>query len=200
MAILLYCSGCGAQLQLADEHAGRLARCPACGVTTSVPLGPPGGGVVQPPPQSPSDWMQPEWSQPLQPSPSQSQPSQPPWQQPQRSQLPTMPPSYSDPVDPTNPYAASPYRGGAYSNLPPHRGTLVLVLGIMGLVCCAIFGPMAWIFGAADLKAMRSGQMDPAGESTTQIGMILGIISSVLLGLGVAFYALVLVIAIAGGK
>jgi len=33
------------------------------------------------------------------------------------------------------------------SALRPHRGTLVLVLGILGLVCCMPCGIVAWVLG-----------------------------------------------------
>jgi len=37
MAIESECEGCGVQLRVADEHAGRQARCPQCGVLYTVP-------------------------------------------------------------------------------------------------------------------------------------------------------------------
>ncbi len=61
-----------------------------------------------------------------------------------------------------------------------HRGTLVLVLGILSLVLCALLGPFAWIMGSNDLAKMASGTMDPAGQSATRAGMICGIISTIL--------------------
>lgn len=72
---------------------------------------------------------------------------------------------------------------GPDPRLLPHRATLVLVLGILSLVVCAPIGIAAWIMGKKDLAAMRAGYMDPTGESTTQVGYILGIIGSVLFGL-----------------
>src|SRR5262245_30920383 len=60
--------------------------------------------------------------------------------------------------------------------LPPHRGTLVLVLGVLGLVgTCGLLGPVAWVMGTADLAAMRDGRMDPEGRGQTEAGRILGI-------------------------
>ncbi len=38
MAIETICSGCGKKLAVADEHAGKRARCPACGQIYTVPL------------------------------------------------------------------------------------------------------------------------------------------------------------------
>lgn len=63
------------------------------------------------------------------------------------------------------------YEGGGRRQ--PHRGTLIVVLGILSLVACA---PL----GSADLAAMRAGRMDPSGKDMTQIGYILGIIGTVL--------------------
>ncbi len=62
----------------------------------------------------------------------------------------------------------------------PHRGTLILVFGILGFVVSAIFGIVAWVMGAADLKAMDAGRMDPEGRSQTQIGMYLGMASVII--------------------
>jgi len=59
----------------------------------------------------------------------------------------------------------------------PHRGTAVLVLGIVGIVVCFICGIIAWATGAGDLRAMREGRMDPSGEGATRAGMICGIIA-----------------------
>ncbi|MEX0702201.1 MAG: hypothetical protein WD069_08905 [Planctomycetales bacterium] len=62
----------------------------------------------------------------------------------------------------------------------PHRATLVLVLGILGLVVCAPLGIAAWWMGSNDLRDMRSGRMDRSGESMTQAGQVLGIIGTAL--------------------
>ena len=62
-----------------------------------------------------------------------------------------------------------------------HRGVLILVLGILGIVLCFICGIIAWVMGNHDLREMDAGRMDPSGRQMTQIGRILGIISVVLL-------------------
>lgn len=60
----------------------------------------------------------------------------------------------------------------------PHRGTLILVLGILRIVIsCTIAGIIAWVMGNGDLKAMDAGQMDPSGRSITNVGRVLGIVS-----------------------
>ena len=78
------------------------------------------------------------------------------------------------------------------STMKPHRGTLILVLGILGLVICGPLGIAAWIMGSGDLKQMDAGAMDPAGRSTTQAGKICGMIATILLILGVIIGALFL--------
>jgi len=81
-----------------------------------------------------------------------------------------------------------PYQGppGA-SPMEPHRGVLILVLGIVSLVACQLTGPFAWIMGNTDMRKIRAGLMDPSGEGLTQGGRICGIIGTVLLGIGLVF-------------
>jgi len=62
----------------------------------------------------------------------------------------------------------------------PHRGTLILVLGILGLVCCFICGIIAWVMGNNDLKEIDAGRMDPTGRGLTQAGKICGMIGTIL--------------------
>ncbi len=71
------------------------------------------------------------------------------------------------------------------SSLAPHRGVLILVLGILGLVLCPGLGIASWIMGNGDLQAMDQGAMDPEGRGMTQAGKILGIVSVVLLGISI---------------
>ena len=61
---------------------------------------------------------------------------------------------------------------------------MLLVFGILGLVICGFFGIAAWIMGAADLKEMDAGTMDPAGRSLTNAGRICGLIATILLAIG----------------
>jgi hypothetical protein len=67
----------------------------------------------------------------------------------------------------------------------PHRGTVILVLGILSLVVAQIIlGPIAWIMGNNDLREIREGRMDPEGEANTNAGRICGMIGTIL---GVCF-------------
>jgi len=71
--------------------------------------------------------------------------------------------------------------------MKPHRGTLILVLGILSLVCCGLLGIAAWLMGNTDLKEMAAGTMDPTGQGMTNAGKICGIIGTVLTILGAIF-------------
>jgi hypothetical protein len=62
----------------------------------------------------------------------------------------------------------------------PHRGGLVLVLGILGLVVCFVLGIFAWSMGNADLKAMQEGRMDPSGRDLTQAGKVCGMVGVII--------------------
>ena len=62
--------------------------------------------------------------------------------------------------------------------MQPHRGTLILVLGILSLVLCGPIGIAAWIMGNTDLKEIDAGRMDPAGRGNTHAGRICGMIGT----------------------
>jgi len=73
----------------------------------------------------------------------------------------------------------------------PHRGGLILGLGIGGLVlslmCCftvpipiALFIALpAWVLGSKDMRKLNAGEMDPTGKGMTQGGLICGIIGTI---------------------
>lgn len=75
--------------------------------------------------------------------------------------------------------------------MQPHRGTLILVLGILSLIVCQILGIVPWVMANNDLKAMGAGQMDPSGRDLTTAGKICGIIALVLLIAGLIAGALI---------
>ena len=82
--------------------------------------------------------------------------------------------------------------------MKPHRGTLILVLGILGIVICGPLGVVAWILGNSDLKEIDAGAMDPEGRSLTQAGKICGIIASILLIVSILAVGLVFLFMIGG--
>ena len=96
----------------------------------------------------------------------------------------------NQPVSVPQPPAAS---GGAL--VKPHRGVVVLVLGILGIVVCFICGIFAWVMGKNDLREMDAGTMDPAGRGMTKAGKICGMIGVIWQCVVLAFQILILIIA-----
>jgi hypothetical protein len=86
----------------------------------------------------------------------------------------------------------------------PHRGAMVLVLGIVStsvsvialpFLCCVglggilslvglVLGIPAWVMAQRDLGRMKQGEMDPDGHSQTVGGLVCGIVGTVLGTLG----------------
>ena len=90
----------------------------------------------------------------------------------------------------TTPHTTASAPGG----LEPHRGTLILVLGILSLVFCGLFtGIPAWIMGKGDLEKIKAGQMDPEGEGLTKAGKICGMICCILTAVGFGVFILLII-------
>ncbi|MEM9410262.1 MAG: serine/threonine-protein kinase [Planctomycetota bacterium] len=93
----------------------------------------------------------------------------------------------------TNPYAppinnpsiphAMPYGSGPDVMGKPHRGVLMLSMGVLSLVFTfpcfigVIIGIITWVYAQNDLAEMREGIRDPAGNNLTQAGRVLAMIS-----------------------
>jgi len=84
-----------------------------------------------------------------------------------------------------------PSDSGAYPE--QSQATTVLVLGILGIVICGILAPFAWSMGSKELAAIDAGQRPPDNRGTANAGRILGIVGTVLLGIGLIFLILVIV-------
>ena len=81
----------------------------------------------------------------------------------------------------------------------PGRGALILVLGILAILMLGPFtGIPAWVMGAKDLKKIIDDKIAPSERTMTQVGMILGIVGTVLglLVLGIIVVALLIVLGI----
>jgi hypothetical protein len=102
-----------------------------------------------------------------------------------------------EPDSKLNPYATTAY-STSRAHVAPHRGGLVLTLGIVAFCCNFFFLPgiLAWVFGNSDLKQMKAGLMDREGEAMTTIGMVLGIISVVFPLLAILFYVVFVIFVI----
>ena len=96
-----------------------------------------------------------------------------------------------------NPYGQPPPGWQGAVALPPQhpKATTVLVLGILGLVCCQLTAPFAWVMGNRTLKEIDAAPGRHGGRDLANIGMILGIVGSVLGILVLLFVGLQLTVA-----
>lgn len=81
------------------------------------------------------------------------------------------------------------------SNIREHPdGTTILVLGILGLVVCALLAPIAWVKGSrARREIAAQPQINWTNQGAVNAGWVCGIIGSVLIILGIAFLVLILI-------
>ena len=72
------------------------------------------------------------------------------------------------------------------------KGQTILILGILGLVCCGPLGIAAWVMGNKAQAEIAAGQY--AETSGVKIGRILGMIATILMIVGAVFYLLFFVL------
>lgn len=161
MPDIIQCPHCERKLKVPETLRNQAVKCPTCGETftasASAETSPP-----PPVPPRPAPAPAPSWENAGSPPPARADAS----------------------VRPRNSGSPDVENRAARANLAPHRGTLILVLGILGLVAFGPLGIVAWVLGNGDLKEIREGRMDPEGEGTTNAGRICGMIASIMMGIG----------------
>jgi hypothetical protein len=125
------------------------------------PPPPPGAGGYPPPPPPPGQYPPPGGYPPPPPG-SGGYPPPPP---------PMGAPGAYPPMD-----AGGPWGGMA---LKQGRGSVILTLGIIGLICCFPLSFVAYFLGRKDMAEMDSGQMDPSTRTLTNVGRVLGIVGMI---------------------
>ena len=83
-----------------------------------------------------------------------------------------------------------PSESGSYPEAS--QATTVLVLGIISIVLCQLLGPVAWVMGNNELTAIDAGRRAPENRGTANAGRILGIISTVLMAIGIVVVILLI--------
>lgn len=80
--------------------------------------------------------------------------------------------------------------------LAPHRGPLILAMGLIGLLTtCPLFSILAWVMGSNDLEEITRGRMDPTGRQLTKVGKTLGMWISIAWIIGAAIVTIGLIYA-----
>jgi hypothetical protein len=113
----------------------------------------------------------------------------------------------SDPNQPAGaPYGQNPYAGGypaggygAAGPQPHPQGTTVLVLGIVGLVICGIAGVIALVMGNRVLKEIDANPGAYNNRQNVVIGRVLGIVATILWGIGVIISIISIIFAVMAG-
>lgn len=78
----------------------------------------------------------------------------------------------------------------------PHRGGVILALGILSIVCCCITGIVALVMAKQDLRDMRANVMDPSGEGLTKAGRICAIVGVCLWAAYLVLYGVIILVAL----
>lgn len=95
-------------------------------------------------------------------------------------------------------YPPPAYGYSGYGPPPEHpRATLVLVLGIIGMMFCQFCAPFAWVMGRRALDEIDASGGSVGGRSNVLVGYVLGIIGSaflILAALAIITYIVVVVI------
>ncbi len=81
----------------------------------------------------------------------------------------------STPIPPAIPGAASQQSS---------KATMALVFGVLGIICCGLLAPVAWYLANEELKSIETGRLPDSNRGMAQVAKILGIIGTILLGLG----------------
>jgi hypothetical protein len=183
MSEIISCPSCQRKVQVPEALAGQDVQCPTCGATFVANL--PGAAP---------------------PARAQSEPERWDVTSERPASWSDRPPAYERPAyDDRDDYRRPPpddyggYGRPQRRDLAPHRGGLILALGLIGILVCNFLSPVAWIMGNTDLAEMRAGRMDPDGEGMTQAGRILGIIGTVLFVLAFCGFALFFMMALSAG-
>lgn len=180
MSTFVDCPSCGRQLRVTDDLTGSRIRCPAC------------DSAFDSSPDKAANGDVPAGDEAARPTPGT------PWSVTPNARPATAPPPLSDvPLGDSDepaqqegdederPWEQPYHEAEVRRDCEPHRGNLVLILGILSLVLFwapligLILGIVVTVMGRADLKKMENGAMDPQGKGLTLAGWICGIIGTI---------------------
>jgi len=171
MADTTQCPSCKRRLEVPETHFGKTVQCPQCRNTfvavdpASVPAAP--ARVAKPCAPDPEEL----------PPPPPARRSDIDWNR-------------RDPRDRPARRVDRRYDEDRPGYVVPHRGGVIITLGILSLFICGVgfvLGIIAWVMGANDMNEIRADRMDRSGEGTTQAGMVCGIVGTILQALLVLF-------------
>lgn len=69
------------------------------------------------------------------------------------------------------------------------QATTALILSILGYVaCCLITCPIGWYIANEEARAIRAGRRDPSNMGVANAARILGIVGTIIIGIGIVGY------------
>jgi hypothetical protein len=110
----------------------------------------------------------------------------------------TQPPPPGQP--PYGNYPPNQYGGPPYAVAPPDhpQATTVLILGIVSVAVCGFVAPFAWVIGNRVVREIDASHGQLGGRSQAQVGRIIGIVYTCIIGVALAIGVLALVIVVIG--
>jgi len=178
MPITIHCKSCQRPLQVQEAHLGKQVRCPACQQIFTAAAPPPAEPEEVVPDVSAFEIPEPPDASVTPARPSQRRPPQ-------------------DSLDFESETRRRPEENDEEQpeDVKPHRGGILLTMGILTLVFAFCCPPICWIIGGIgenmagkDLRMMSLRRMDRSGRGLTQTGKTLmgvGIALSILLWIGI---------------
>ncbi|MFQ6399012.1 DUF4190 domain-containing protein [Nocardia sp. KC 131] len=73
------------------------------------------------------------------------------------------------------------------------NATAVLFLGAVSLLCCGLLGPVAWALGRRALSQIEESGGAYGGRTQVTVGLILGIIGTILMIIWAVLFLLIMV-------
>ncbi len=197
---IIDCPSCSRKLRVPDELLGRQVKCPTCEhkfqAAAPAPAAPAPGtsrtevlsqsvlpNEVPSEPADPQSLPQPVEEEQLRNCPHCGQPVPP-----KVERCPACGGGVDEEEDEERPWD-EPQLPSGRRDAEPHRGTMILVFGILsicGVSCLGLtlpLGIIALVMGRNDLKKMRENVMDSEGQGLTQAGWICAIIGTIFSGL-----------------
>jgi Domain of unknown function (DUF4190)/zinc-ribbon domain len=187
----MFCTRCGANNLDNDQF------CRSC----SAPLTKSGSAQGQgAPPGSPYPYSTPGAGQPHQPysAPGGGYQQQPP---PGYGSQPGYP-GYQQPfVSPADHPPKYPYQGySAYPAPASGRATAAMIMSLISFFTCGLFLSVpGMIMGKMEMNAIQRGESSPAGETQAKVGFYVGLVVTILYGLLLIGYVILIVLGIAIG-
>jgi hypothetical protein len=105
------------------------------------------------------------------------------------------PPPGQPPYGPPNQYGAP-----AYGFAPPDhpQAVIVLILGVVSVAVCFVVAPVAWVMGNRVVREIEASNGQVGGHSSAQVGRIIGMVYTLLIGVALVIGVLGLIIFLIG--